>query len=225
MRTKIILILAITMGIVTTVLFYNYMKKFNTEQQVIENVIEVLAAKQPIAKNQQITSDMVQLITVPQSEVYKEAFTNVVDVAGKVATADLAQGEPILKHRIQDQKEEALLVSRKVKEGFRAVSVGVNIVQTVTNLIEPEDEVDVYFSEPNKETKLMDTMVLLQKVKVLAVGRRMTDPDPNVPYMEYSAVTLELNAADTLKIINAKERGNVHLALHSKVNANKAADK
>lgn len=225
MRTKIILILAITMGIVTTVLFYNYMKKFNTEQQVIENVIEVLAAKQPIAKNQQITSDMVQFITVPQSEVYKEAFTNVVDVAGKVATADLAQGEPILKHRIQDQKEEALLVSRKVKEGFRAVSVGVNIVQTVTNLIEPEDEVDVFFSEPNKETKLMDTIVLLQKVRVLAVGRRMTDPNPNVPYTEYSAVTLELNPADTLKIINAKERGNVHLALHSKINANKAADK
>ena len=36
-------------------------------------------------------------------------------------------------------------------EGYRAVTVGVNINQSVSNLIEPEDEVDVILTKVAKD--------------------------------------------------------------------------
>jgi pilus assembly protein CpaB len=217
MRTKIILVLAVMMGLITTVLFYNYMKKFDHEAAATEHMAQIVSAKQAINKNQKISADMLETIQVPQAGVHSGTVQNSADVVGKYATADIAQGEPVLRHRIMQENEESLFVSRKIKEGHRAVSVGVNFVQSVSNLIEPEDYVDVIFSEQDPVSREVKTELILQKVRVLAVGRRMLEPDSGVEYVEYNSATLELKSADTVKLVNADERGNIQLVLHSRV--------
>jgi pilus assembly protein CpaB len=218
LKTKMIFILAIVMGLVTTVLFYKYMSQFDTETTAIVNMTEVVAAKQAIKKNQRIGTEMLEKVKVPEQAVHPAAIRDLSEAAGKIAAADIAAGEQMLTHRIVSDKEESVFVSRKVKEGSRAVSVGVNFVRTVSNLIEPEDIVDIIFSEENKETKQIRTELLLDQVRVLAVGRRMIDLESGGGvYAEYSSVTLELTSQESVKLVNAYERGNLHFTIHSRV--------
>jgi len=217
MRTKLVLVLAIAMGVVTTVLFYQYMSQYQAEAAVNEEMIEIVAAAEPIARNERITASKLTMLRVPELGVHSNAVKDFTLVEGKLADADIAAGEPILSHRLKDEKDEALFVSRKVKEGLRAVSVGVNFVQSISNLTEPEDYVDVIVSTPGEGEK-METELLFEKVRVLAVGRRMIETEEGDVYAEYSSVTLELNRDQSVKLVNAEENGNIHLSLHSRVN-------
>jgi pilus assembly protein CpaB len=218
MRTKVVLALAIVMGAVTTVLFYQYISQYRLESAVNEAFVEVVTAKEPIAKNEKITGSKLVVSRVPELGVHANALRDPSLAEGKLANSDIAAGEVILSHHLSDVKEEALFVSRKIKEGYRAVTIGGNIVQTVGNLIEPEDYVDVIISKKEKGSEEMETELLLEKVRVLAVGRRMTESDADTQYVEYSNVTLELDRNQSVKLVNASVNGTLHLTLHSRVN-------
>lgn len=221
MKTKLVLALAIIMGLITTYLFYDYMKQFDVEVVTQENMVNVIVAKEAIKKNQKISSEMVKRVQIPAAGVHAQAVSDVSEIVGLYATSTIEAGEAILTHRVQHEKEEMLFVSRKVQEGFRAVSVGVNFVRSVSNLIEPEDYVDVIFTKvikrPGQEQVEVKTELLLQNTRVLAVGRRMVDADSDEPYVDYSSVTLELNTSDSITLIKASEEGDIQLILHTRL--------
>lgn len=219
MRSKIILIVALIMGGITTFLFFQYMKQYDHEALINDSMVEVVVAGQPIKENEKLSNTTVKVVKVPEKGLHPNAIRNLAEINGKFATADLETGETILSHHVKTQMEENLFVSRKVKEGFRAVSVGVNIVQSVSNLIEPEDTVDVVFSETFKEGNVtrVRTEQILSNVRVLAIGRRIVETTGKEEYVEYSAVTLELQPNDAVKLINSSERGNIQLSLHTRV--------
>jgi len=104
----------------------------------------------------------------------------------------------------------------------------VNIVESVSNLIEPEDNVDVIFSEDIEQDgleKKVNTEILLQNIRVLAVGKRLNEKenkdwkveDEKDDKVEYISVTLELKPQDIVKLINADERGSIKLTLRSEI--------
>ncbi|WP_017754556.1 Flp pilus assembly protein CpaB [Calidifontibacillus oryziterrae] len=221
MRSKLILTLAIIMGLITTYLFYSYTKKLDQQVVMNESVVEVVIASQPLKVNQKLSSDMFEYIAVPETGLHPQAIKDISEVDGKFITANIEKGEIILSHRLQDQKTEQQFVSRKVTEGYRAVSIGANFVQSVSNLIEPEDYVDVIFTEevknPGEQEKMFVSTQLLQKARVLAVGRRMLESVPGEEYVEYSSVTLELSPDDAVKVVNASQKGTLQFTLHSRV--------
>jgi pilus assembly protein CpaB len=224
MRSKLILIAALLMGIVTTVLFFNYMKQYK-EAPTINNdkLVNVVVVKQEIRENTKITPGMLEIKQIPESGVHGQALKNPKDAEGKIAAADLAAGEILLPNHLQDQQEEKMFVSKKVQDGYLAVSIGVNIVQSVSNLIEPGDFVDVVYSKNDKVTGEWRSQVILENVHVLSIGRRMVEAvaEPETPYVEYAQVTMELKQADGLKAINADEdpdpNAEVSLMLHSRI--------
>lgn len=217
MKSKFILLLAIIMGLITTFLFYNYMEKLNQEKLSNVDMVNILVAQKDIQKNQRISRQMVTTSQTLKKNVHPNSVKEFSEIEGLFATANIISGEPILKHRLQKTAEEKTFISRKIKKGYRALSVGVNIVQSVTNFIEPEDLVDVTVSEEIEENgqKFIKTELLLQNVRVLAVGRRMIQSVDQDPYTEYTSVTLELAQNDAVLLVNAQERGNIHFMLHS----------
>jgi pilus assembly protein CpaB len=221
MRSKVVLLLALVMALVTTALFFVYMKQFKTATTVATpNKVEIVVANEQIEKNERITEEKLQIVQVDESNAHPQSVKNKEDIIGKIATALIVKDEQILSHRLIWEKEEITYVSRKLKEGHRAVSVGVNINQSVTNLIEPEDEVDVILTKTIKgvgaEAKVVSEFIL-KKARVLAVGRKMVNPeDTEEPYVEYSSVTLELNPEDALKLVNSSQEGNIHFILQQR---------
>lgn len=219
MRSKFILMLALVMGLVTTYFFYNYMQQFDAAAAINENTIDVVAVKEPVKKNQEITKGMLKVMAVPEQGLHPNTVKTMEEAVGLYTIAAMEPNEIVLSHHLQDQQEESLFVSRKIPEGYRAVSIGLNFVQSVSNLIEPDDYVDVVFTEQLKsgnETQIK-TQMLLQKKRVLAIGRKMIETKEGEEYVEYNSVTLELNPEDAVKLVNASERGNVQLVLHTRV--------
>lgn len=219
MRSKLILIAALLMGIVTTVLFFNYMKQYKEAPALSRNLISVVALKQEVRQNTKLTAGMLEVVQIPMDSVHPAALKTPAEADGKVTASNLAAGEVLLSNHLKDQKEEAQFVSKKVRDGYRAVSIGVNIVQSVSNLIEPGDFVDIVFTKPDKLTEERLSTVLLENVHVLSIGRRMVEAEVDTLYEEYAQVTLELKPADGIKTINADEDpdGIVSLMLHSRI--------
>jgi pilus assembly protein CpaB len=171
-------------------------------------------AKKAIKRNETIGADAIELAQVPSRGLHPQAIKTLAAAQGKIADTDIAPGELLLSHHLQDRKEESLLVSRKVRDGYRAVSVGVNLVRSVSNLIEPEDEVDV-IATPEKVSGQPSppSALLLEKARVLAIGRRMVEANAETPYVEYASVTLEVKPAEAVAIVNAQEHGTLSLSL------------
>lgn len=220
MKSKLLLILAMIMGLITTFLFYSYIEDLRQEQMSNKTMTNILVARKNIQKNQKLSKSMVIFKKVPKKSVHPQTIKDFSDLDGLFANAHISKGEPILKHRLQSQGEEEQFVSKKIQKGYRAVSASVNMVQSVTNLIEPNDLVDVIFSEEieqNNGQAMITTELLLNKVKVLAVGRRMIESTSEGPSAEYHSVTLELRQEDAVRLVNAQERGNIHMILHSKI--------
>jgi pilus assembly protein CpaB len=220
MRSKVVLVLALMMGVITTILFFNYMKQFDAATVSTTNMVEVVVAKEQIDKNERIGAQKLELMHMAEKDVHPQYLKSVADAEGKIATSSIVKGEPLITHRLITEKEETLFVSRKIREGYRAVSVGVNFNQSVSNLIEPEDEVDVIYSKmkKNNETEVkVDSVILLEKTRVLAVGRKLvTVEETDETYVEYSSVTLEVKKGEALKLVNSAEQGNLHFILHQR---------
>jgi pilus assembly protein CpaB len=215
-----VLILSIIMGIVTTVLFFQYMKQFNTQKAATVRTVEVVVAKERIDKNEKISSKKLEMVQMPAKNVLPETIKSFTEAEGKMASSVLEKGEPILSHHLVSEQEEGVYVSRKVREGFRAISVGVNLNQSVTNLIEPEDQVDVVSTKITKDASNQvqsQSSILLKKVRVLAVGRQMLTPEnTKEPYKEFSSVTLEVKPEDSIKLIDATQQGIINLILNKR---------
>ncbi len=59
--------------------------------------------------------------------------------------------------------------------------------------------------------------MLFPKVRVLAIGQKLTVSEEDEQIVEFSTVTLELSPEDAVKLVNAHESGILHLALHSRI--------
>ncbi|MDQ0256984.1 pilus assembly protein CpaB [Evansella vedderi] len=229
MKSRIILALALIMGAFTTFLFVQYVQQFKAAEAVNDSVVDVVVAKHPIVENQIITSDMLEIIRVTENNLHANTVHSMNEVVGHFAITTIEEGEILLSHRTKSDKEEMTLVSRKVQEGYRAVSVNADFVRSVSNLIEPEDYVDVILTETvatnENDTELQSTLIF-SEVRVLAVGRKMLPPvNDQVTYMEYSSVTLELEPEEATKLINSAEKGNIHFTLHSSITSEDEKEK
>lgn len=229
MKTKKLLFMAIISGLITTILFYMFLNKGREETAgPAIPMVKVVKAVQDIKKNEKITEENITTAEIPEDQLHSQAVQDPNTIIGKYTSADLKQGEVVMQHRIEQIAEEAKVVSKKIREGYRAVSIDTNYVESVSTLIEPEDFVDVVLTVQAPESVHLKTELILEKVKVLSVGTRMveTGKDSEVTEEggapEYMAVTLELNQEDSVKLINASERGNLQLILYSRLSSKEA---
>ncbi|WP_138419521.1 Flp pilus assembly protein CpaB [Aquibacillus sediminis] len=213
MKSRIIFLLAIIMSIITTILFFQFINQEDTQDIAEQPLTDVVVAVESIAPNQMVNRDLVEIRRLPTENVHPSALTSLEDIDGMYAVTTIETGEIVLAHRVKGQEEEQQVLSRKIANGNRAVSIGVNVVQSVSNLIQPEDYVDVVFTD----TETNQSTPLLSNVRVLATGRRMTPITEGETLNEYSSITLELTASEANTLIEAHENGNIHLMLHSGV--------
>jgi pilus assembly protein CpaB len=229
-KSRNILILALIMALITTFLFSKYLKDLDDKNKKSEKKISVVTAKGPVQKNQKVTKEMLQVKEIFEEAVHPEAAKKIEEIEGKVSLVDIKDGEILFASRFVTQFEEGKLLTRKIREGFRALSVEVNFVESVSNLINPEDYVDVVFTEEiatGGTSKIVNTGFVLENIRVLAVGKRLVENTvqansgdqsmANTNESEYVSVTLELSPPDAVKLINVDAKGQIKLLLRSKI--------
>lgn len=231
MKSKYILIIALVMAVLTTIMFGKYLKDLDKRYKSGKDLVEVVVLKQDVKANQRITKEMLEVKSYHAGSVHPDAVKKIQDIEGDYADVDMKAGEVLLPMRFINQVKEQEALTKKIKEGNRAISIEVNFVESVSTMIEPENYVDVLFSEKLSGGGV-NTQLLIENVRVLAVGKKIAETQNSSSVTEvkdaaggaenntqaaYNSVTLELNPEQIKTIVNADERGNIKFVLRSKL--------
>jgi pilus assembly protein CpaB len=215
MKSKFILIIALIMAILTTVLFRQYLVSMDNKAKASNKTVTVVVAKIDIKANQKVTSEMLESKDVSASSILSDAIKKNSDVIGKYAVTDLKAGEVLYPIRFTDLVTENKDLTLKIAEGARAISIGVSDVTAVAKMIQPEDYVDIVYTQNGQ------TSVLLENVRVLAVGKMLSDAnttgEANAETADYGTITLQLYPGDVIKVVNANETGSLKFVLRGKL--------
>src|SRR5439155_14875014 len=126
-------------------------------------------AKKGLPGEQAIDGGFVKKGQVPQKYRPTTAVTDINTIRGKLALTDLSAGQVVVDGMFVEPRVAQVSFAQRIPAGQVAVSIQVDQVHGVANLIVPGDKVNILATAPDGER------FLFQNVNVLAVG---TTPAP-----------------------------------------------
>ena len=225
MRQKMLLVLAVIFGLLAFVLTY----------QQIEAEKRRISGDSETAILIQVTRNMVEGETLTEKDVARYTVKRRREAMANSREIPWSQLYKVVNHKLDTsinrgqilQTTDLKFGSRRngfsgiVQDGWRAVSIPVDPVSSVNNLIQPNDNVDVIgtFRFPDvRGDSALDTVTLtiLQDVKVLAVGNRWQSPMAESGVAgSYGTVTLQLMPDEVEMLIFASQKGKITLSLRN----------
>lgn len=202
---------------------------------------EVVVALVDIPENTKITEDMVELKSVPDESLLENHMLDIESVVDFVSSGDIFAGEQITKNRLVrtgevDENNNSL--AYVIEDGMRAITIGVNKVTGIENMIRPGNRVDLIGSyEHILEAKLEDsaydtddgdgtettqasaeasetniyTKMFMQNRKILASGTEIIKDGAN----EYVTLTLEVTPEEAVIISCVENKSAIRVVLRS----------
>lgn len=227
MKQKLLLVLAVFFGFLAFILSY---AQLNAEKKKILGEAETIYVIQ--LKKDKIADEEISMDDIERKEIKRMRnkdvatreipWTQAPYVVGRRLETSMRKGQ------ILQDSDLKLITQRQgfnihVRKGYRAVSIPVDATSSVTNLIQPHDNVDVIgtFRFPDlKGDSALDTvtMTILQNVRVLAVGRRYNtySADPQgMGRASYNTVTLMLLPHEVEMVVFASQKGRLSLSLRN----------
>ncbi len=233
------LAVAIILGLVSSLLVYNYMSQLNKKQQV--NLVSVVVAEEDIPARVPITPAMVRIQQVPSETRHPAAFVKADEVVGKVTRQPITAGEQVLASKFGAQRGDSGLAF-SIPSTQRAVAIKVTEQIGTGGLVIPGDHVDIIAVFDAKTMGKDMSALILQDVVVLAVAQRIEgEPAPastssqvakrvgqigqaeasdkelpksnTTPQPEAKTVTLAVTPEQAQRLVLAEETGKLRLAL------------
>lgn len=206
MKSKVLLFIALSLGLISAFLTYNYLTGLTAVQDA--EMVDVVVALTKIPANTEIRANMLAWKKIPKEALHLDAVQNLQDAQGRITANDIFAGEQVLWSRLLP-KGTVPGLSYNIPEDKRAVTVAVNEVIGVAGFIKPGDKVDVIatfaFDPPQSTT-------ILQNVTVLAIAQEMQS-DAEQKAKLSTSVTFALSPSQAERLVLAESLGEIRLAL------------
>ncbi len=174
-----------------------------------------------------------QHLLPPGAMIYGEQG-QVID--GMITSTPLVKDEPLLAAKLRNPNDPGYIAGQ-LAEGMRALTISVNLVDSVAGFVQPGDKVDVMFTFDLSKNAIEGsdvsstkggrndtggnvsfTEVIMPNIKILAVDQRViagqqagSNNQPVIP----ASVTLEVNQKGAQKLRLAEKMGKLSLVLRS----------
>lgn len=196
MNEKKLLWVAIAAGVVAVVCVEGYVSAR------VGTPVQVLFAKKDLAEGHVFLDGDVEARPVDGNAVPKGALTSasrglVASGTGARARSTIRGGSPIFAVDVGGPADVKL--SEKIPEGKRAISIRVSEASSVTNMICPDDEVEILVADAQPGQKTTVDRVS-GRFRVLAVGAH-TDPSLPDAAPNYNTVTLLVTPEEATAIV------------------------
>jgi pilus assembly protein CpaB len=243
-RQRIIMLGAgILLAAVTVILVRNYLeqerqtivaeakRRITANQENRPSMAPVLLAKSDIPAGSEINLENIELKTVPVDMIPPQAITSLEKISGMSTIASIAKGEPLSLNKLSIQQIKSPSLAMVTPVGKRAVSVGVENIGSLINMIKPGDYVDVIsiVPVPAEIGQKKDTLVspLFQNILVLAVGRETSaaafkaaeGKQKKEKAEESLLITLALTPEEANLVAFVQEQGKIRLNLRSQADS------
>ena len=216
-RTRIIIVIAIAilLAVIASVGIYRYLsEKERIAEQARLQTVGIVVAVLEIPMGGTINPNMVAVTAWPKDLYPKDSFTAASVVVGRVAKRDFVRGEPIVESKlVPKEKGAGGILSLKLHEGMRAISVRVNEVVGVGGFIVPDARVDVVVTTTPTQGSERISKIVLENILVLAAGQMIEQKD-NKP-VTVNTVTVAVTPEEAEKLALASNEGVIQLVLRN----------
>ena len=241
MRQKILMLAAVFFGVLAFIFTYQQIKQERSKIMNSAVRVRLIRMKADMSEGDKLMESDIEMFETMRfanaANTLEIPWDRRTDVIGSPLRSMVRKGD-ILTWR--DFKEVFTKVNTglpaQTRSGWRAISIPVSQVSSVSGLIRPNNFVDVigtfHFPDAKGDASLDTvTMTILQRVKVLATGTdigyaQQNGAQPGASSMgrSYSTVTLELTPKEVEMIIFAQQKGSLTLSLRSYEDPNITTD-
>ena len=242
MRQKILMLAAVFFGVLAFIFNYQQIKQERSKIMGSAVRVRLIRVKNDMSEGDKLMETDIEMFETMR---FANAAANTLeipwdrrnDVIGSPLRSIVRKGD-VLTWRDFKQvfTKERTGLPAQTRSGWRAVSIPVSSVTSVSGLIRPNNFVDVigtfHFPDARGDSSLDTvTMTILQRVKVLATGTDIgyaqqngAQPNTSAVGRSYSTVTLELTPKEVEMIIFAQQKGSLTLSLRSYEDPNITTD-
>ncbi len=215
----VMLAVAILLGLAAVFFARMFLLTPGSDQSRTANVrtVSAVVAAQPFAFGEKITPDKLKVVQWPANGMPAGSFQRVTDAMGendRVALRAIDANE-LLTDKSLSGKNNRLSASTLLGPTMRAIAVPIGENSGAGGFIIPGDRVDVYVTRPGEDENQPYTDLLMQGVRVLAVGQ-----DANVGKDKPEVVktaTIEVTPLQAQKAALAQTVGALSLSLRNLV--------
>ncbi len=230
MKQKLLVLIAVVFGVLAFIFTHKQIDKAKTDANKGFEKYKILRMINPKTEGETLRQDdfeycIEKLKTSEERSYVKAGILDETKIVGQILSMTKEPGDFIQwkDFTIYDWTTRGSVnkgLSKHIRKGFRAISIPVDSTSSVTNLIQPDDKVDIIgtFRFPEmKGDRGMDTLTLtiLQNVHILATGNNTVGSfGPNQKKRRgYSTVTLALTPKEVEMIVFARQKGKLTLSL------------
>jgi len=222
-RSIVVLLLAAVCGLSAAVALLNA-RGFSSTRGLEMGKVVVAAVE--IHRGELITDKMLRLVDWPRSRIPDQSFSTLEDVVGRVAVMAILADDLVFAGKVAKGKDGRGLAPL-IPEGMRAFTILTPTdASLVAGFIVPDHHVDVVLTVTGSDESSGGgtATVLLQNVRVLAVGQHLEAPrDNKMTPKEMKSITLAVTPEQAAKLSLAQTRGTLHLSLRSEMDSATAA--
>lgn len=212
-RNLIYILIAVGLGLVAVVLANSYFSGIEERQERSaqqQQLARIVVATQPLDFGSALTTENIRLQNFPANAVPVGAFFSVEELlqGGNVALRPIVPGEPVLADKLSGRA----VLSAKLPDGMRAMSIPISAVNAVSGFIRPADIVDVLLTR-DLESGEKVTEVIMESLQVLAIGTVQSE-NATEPGLAGTATVL-VDQFGAQKLTLAQRMGTMSLVLRN----------
>jgi pilus assembly protein CpaB len=215
-KTLMFIVLSVFFGLGAVLIAQNWLAE-NQPEDFTAGQIQVFTVNTDLSVGTILDPKYIVSAVMPKNLLAAGTITDKSLLEKVVVKQKLFQGDIITQQRLAKKGEGSSLASL-IGKNMRAITIRVNDVVGVAGFLLPGNKVDV-LNTYNSKGKKVSTDVILSNVKILAIDQKASY-DENKPQI-VRAVTLELSLEQAEILMNARDKGNIQLALR---NPNDQAD-
>src|SRR5438270_13123985 len=167
-RRTVILIVAVVVAVIAAGAIYGYLNSVQDRAYGDAKLVRVYRVAKDVKKGvpgeQAVDQSLVESSDIPQKYRPTTAVTDISTIKGKVALNDLSAGQVVVDGMFVDPRVATVSFAQRIPAGQVAISIQVDQIRGVANLIVPGDQVNMLASAPD------GTRYLFQNVNVIAIG-------------------------------------------------------
>jgi pilus assembly protein CpaB len=204
-------VLAVLVAAIAAYALYTYLKGQETKltEAVATQRIVVAAVEIPMGT----TINMTQAKTAewPKANMPQGTFAASDQVIGRTSIQTFMPGDPITETKLMPKEGPVGIMTYKIPEGHRAMTVGVDQVAGVAGFLNPNNIVDVVLIASPPGANQQIGKIVLQNVPLLAIGQ-IVEQKEGKPVV-VPTVTVDVTPEDAEKLAIASTQGRLQLVL------------
>jgi pilus assembly protein CpaB len=141
----------------------------------VEERKAVVVATADLEAGATIKAENLRVVQLPTKDLPEGTFTAPAEITGQALRFPVFKGEPVLNAKLGRGLQ---FLANELPEGMKACTMRIPDEENrMKGLINPGNHVDVYFSPMKPDLSTSSVILLLQNIKVLAVGERIEGDD------------------------------------------------